>query len=417
MKLLTFLGTANYSQTTYVLGERRHTTRYCPAAMAHFFQPETTLVVVTRGAQAMHLEALADEIAAITRPLAVPIPDGHRQADLWAMFDALTAHVDVEDELVVDITNGFRSLPFLSFLAVAYLRTVKRVDVRGVYYGAWEARDEDNQSPVFDLTPFVALLDWTVATDRFARFGDARDLASLLRADMPPGLDMRDDLEARRLGNSLRQAAEAMEAVSLALRVTRPLESMQASQRLVETLAEHRSAVESRARPFALLADQIQSAYQGFGLAQPEARPNWRRNLEVQLDMIGWYLDKEQVVQAVTLAREWLVSLLVYRLGGASLTDYEGERGEVEAALNNEVRRHQPNAGGSHFSPYDEGLRALPQHRELGKLWDQVASLRNDLAHAGMRPQPGAASGVLGKAERLYVRLQALGAALLADPP
>ena len=50
MKLLTFLGIADYKDTTYVWNEQGYATRYCPAAMAHFFRPETTLVVVTKDA-------------------------------------------------------------------------------------------------------------------------------------------------------------------------------------------------------------------------------------------------------------------------------------------------------------------------------------------------------------------------------
>ncbi|RME96975.1 MAG: TIGR02221 family CRISPR-associated protein, partial [Chloroflexi bacterium] len=187
MTLLTFLGTADYKPTTYVLGDRRHPTRYCSAAVAHFYRPKTTLVVVTQAAEARHFESLADEIAGVTTPVAVPIPDGHSEADLWQMFDALTAHVAEGDDLVVDITNGFRSLPFLSFLAVAFLRIARRVKIQRILYGAWEARNPANESPIFDLTPFLTLLDWTIATDRFTRFGDASDLAALLRQGIPAG--------------------------------------------------------------------------------------------------------------------------------------------------------------------------------------------------------------------------------------
>ena len=38
-----------------------------------------------------------------------------------------------------------------------------------------------DRAPVIDLTGFVELLDWMVAADRFTRFGDARDLADLLK--------------------------------------------------------------------------------------------------------------------------------------------------------------------------------------------------------------------------------------------
>ncbi len=409
MNLLTFLGTTEYVETNYILDNRRHTTRYCPAAVVHFCRPETTLVVVTEKAEAKHFELLADEISAITRPVVVPIPDGHSEADLWAIFEALTQAVGDEDELVVDITNGFRSLPFLSFLAVAFLRLARRVTVQHIYYGAYEARNlATNESPIFDLTPFVTLLDWTIATDRFTRFGDASDLAALLRQGMPPGTLMGSDPAAREAGNALKQAAGTMETVSLALRVTRVLETMTASARLVETLESAGPVVEQKAPPFGLLAEQMRQAYRPLALAEPLDPANWPVNLQIQLDLVGRYLDQGQVVQAVTLAREWLVSLLVYHFGGRSLIDHQAGRLPVENALNNEVERHKPRPRAPLSPAHDTQLRAVTSHREIGKVWDKLTELRNDIAHVGMNLRPKDAEKLRREVKDLYPRLQKL---------
>lgn len=415
MNLLTFLGTADYEKTTYVLGEHRHATCYCPVATAHFFRPETTLVVVTEGSQAKHFEPMADELSPASHPVAVMIPDGHSEADLWTIFDALTQHVDQGDELIVDITNGFRSLPFLSFLAVAFLRIARKVRVQGIYYGAWEARDRDNdETPIFDLTPFVTLLDWTIATDRFVRFGDARDLAEQLRVDMPPGPQMQDDSDARQLGKALKHAADAMEDVSLSLRLTRPLESMKAAHRLADTMEQQRAIIEQKSRPFSLLADRILEAYQPFGLAEPLAQPGLPRNLTIQLQMMDWYLEKGQVVQAVALAREWLVSLMVYRLQAGSLIA-KGAREPVEKALNNAAERLRPSQRHPLATPYDEALQSLDEDMVLARVWDQLTTLRNDLAHVGMRRNAGSAKAMMNRAKDLYPILEALARTLLED--
>lgn len=414
MKLLTFLGTSNYQETTYCLEQQCHTTCYCPTALVHFLRPETTLVVVTQGARDKHYDKLKAEIAAVTQVTPISIPEGKSEAELWAIFDALTGQVAEGDTLTVDLTHGFRSLPFLSFLAVAYLRIAKQVKVDGVYYGAWDARDLDsNRAPVFDLTPFVALLDWAIATDRFERFGDAGDLARLLRNEMPPGPLMGSDEQVRALGKSLQRAAEVMDMASLALRINRPYESMEASHQLVDVFEQHRLAVESRSRPFAVLTDRIRDAYRAFALSEPLERANWPHNLAIQLDMIGWYLDKGQIIQAVTLAREWLVSVLVYRLGVESMTSYERNRQWVENALNNEVERHRPEPREPLPTPLNEPFRALPQHEALGRLWTRLGDLRNDVAHAVGKLS---AAEVQRKARALHDELRPLGRELLDKP-
>lgn len=419
MNLLTFLGIADYKQTIYTLGEQRYTTCYCPAAVAHFCRPETMLIVVTEAAEQKHFEPLADEISAVTRPVAVPIPDGHSEADLWEIFNALTAQVKAGDELVVDITNGFRSLPFLSFLAIAFLRLARRVKVQHIYYGAYEARNkETNESPIFDLTPFLTLLDWTIATDRFTRFGDATDLAGLLKKGVPPGSLMRDDLSAREVGNGLKSAAKAMEEVSLALRLTRPLETMQASETLVQLLQQTAPIITKKAPPFGLLANQVLETYQPFAMPDdPLLSINWQRNLKIQLELVGRYLEQGQVVQAVTLAREWLVSLLVVYFGANSLVDHKIAREPVEFALSNQAARLRKSAEPRppQTTPYDESLQALPVAEELGKLWDELTGLRNDLAHVGMNLSPSPAASLLKRAQLIYPRLQSLARLLEID--
>ena len=39
MKIISFLGTGDYSETTYVFGEQEHNTSLFPVALYEFFQP------------------------------------------------------------------------------------------------------------------------------------------------------------------------------------------------------------------------------------------------------------------------------------------------------------------------------------------------------------------------------------------
>ncbi len=416
MYLLTFLGTADLKVTTYVMGMQRHETRYFAAALVRFLEPtpEYTLIVVTEAARQKHFETLADEIHTVTQPIEVLIPDGCREEELWDIFDTLTQRVPDGSELVVDITNGFRSLPFLSFLAVAYLRKAKGVDVQRVYYGAYEARNERNESPVFDLTPFVTLLDWIVATDRFTRFGDARDLAELLRAGMPTGVQMGQNEKARRLGKSLKWTAEAMEAVSLALRLSRPLESMEQAQRLVQRLQRQCDIVRTHARPFSLLTDRIIQAYRSLALASPQDLDRRLDNLRVQWEIVRWYMEKEQVVQAITLAREWFISLLLYHLTDKALTDRDA-REQVEAAITNvaEWQRSQSKQRPPQDTPFTDEVADLASRYSLVDVWNKLSRLRNDLAHAGMRPDASRSSSLLRRARQVVCDLHDLAEELV----
>lgn len=415
MKAITFLGTTKYKPTTYCYNGREYETRFFAEALPHFFPDlERVLVFVTPTVQKHeNLAALQDRLGELLHP--VPIPEGHSEQALWETFDALTGAVAEGDEVLFDITHSFRSIPFLVFLAAAYMRAIRPVTVHRVIYGAWEARDKEaNRSPVFDLTPFVSLLDWLTATDRFVETGDGRPLADLLRERMPPGPLMGENLEARALGHQLRHAADAIEGVSLALSVTRPLEAMEEASQLEENLRQAREAVSARARPFALLADQVRNSYAPFAISEPLEQNNWPANLRLQLAMVRWYLDKEQIVQAATLAREWMVSLVAYRMGIDSLVDLKEVRFPIEGALNNAVRRSRCKPI-DRPTPFDDDVAALPVIDELVAAWSKLRDLRNDLAHVGMNENPQSAEKLCRAMNKLYPDLDELAAALLID--
>jgi hypothetical protein len=388
VNLLTFLGVANYAETTYILRDQRHTTRYCGAALAHFLKPERTLVVVTNKAHGMHFETLADELCAVTQPEAVRIPDGSQEGELWEIFDALTGQVSQGSELIADITNGFRSLPFLSFLAVAYLRAAKQVRVPAVYYGAYEARTEQNESPVFDLTPFVGLLDWLTATDQFNKTGNALSLARLLNDAGRPALS---DLAA------------IVGDISLGLRLLRPRDTSAAACRLADSL---RAAETELPRPFAVLADSVGGSYGRFGLpddADPQA------HLVRQLRMIGWYHERGQIVHCLSMAREWVISLLCYHFHLDAWSHCD--RAAMEFLIGG-GKRKDPQGNVVEQSPYLDQWATIPGAERLRALWLKepclLREVRNDVLHSGFRNDARPAAEILDATRMVVEELQSI---------
>jgi CRISPR-associated DxTHG motif protein len=410
MKLITFLGTTEYRTTLYVLGEQSHETQFFPVALARFIRPAQVLVCVTPTVQQHHnLLDLGQQLGDTGVPWeSVPIPEGHSEADLWSIFDALTSAVGEGEHVTFDVTHSFRSLPILAFLAIAYLKAAKRVSVDGVLYGAWEARDTTtNHTPVFDLTPFVALLDWLTATNRFVETGDGHALANLLKTGMPAGPVMRDDIAARALGRNLKAAADAIESVSLALQVTRPMEAMQAAAQLRDTLRQALPGILERARPFGVITEQVTQAYGQFALEAPTEAAALSEGLRQQLQMIDWYVKRRRVVQAATLAREWVVSALVFQFN-QPMFDYDKGRHPVEQALNNAVEKRKLQARNIQHTPWDALLEQSPQIEALVKVWSQLADLRNDIAHVGMKIAPKPAALLKQKVEAIYPQLMLL---------
>ncbi len=405
MKAITFLG-ARPQETCYVFPDGcEHVAPFLGLALAQYL-PDLDFVVFTTEltAQFYHQYFASAQAASIQ---AVRIPDGRDDAELWQIFQAVVEIIEPNEAVVFDITHGFRSLPFLSFLAAAYLRKVKAIQLKHVFFGNFEMRDQSvtpHRTPVLDLTNFVELLDWMVGADLFVRFGDARDLATLLhtqhnRVKPDPKTASKDEMAAWN-NSPIKATAENLTKVSKALRVVRPADAMHASAQIMQQLPAVEHEIGTLAVPFTPLAQQIIDNFRPIALDETE-QVDPLRILQTELNLVGWYLDRSQVFQAVALAREWLVSWVMVQLGKSDILE-KAERQLVEQMLGAAVQAQRGGTGAE--IPVD--LNAIPSLKEVIDLYNDLGDLRNDLMHAGKRKQPKGAQGVEERAKRLYASLQ-----------
>ena len=86
------------------------------------------------------------------------------------------------DELFVDITHSFRSLPLYIMNLLVYLRDVslKQIKISGIYYGMLEASREMNFTPVIDLSEVMNINSWISGAYSFMEFGNAYKIATLI---------------------------------------------------------------------------------------------------------------------------------------------------------------------------------------------------------------------------------------------
>jgi len=377
MKAISFLGPTDYKTVTYTYRDQEFTTRLFPEALFHFFPDLQQLYVFATPTVQSHpnLAQLRERVPP-DRLTVVPIPEGHTEEELWDIFSALTEVVAEKEEVVFDITHSFRSIPFLTFLAAAYLRAARRARIRAVVYGAYEAqpRDDPGPRPVFDLTPFVSLLDWLAATNQFIHTGDAQYLARLLRQEG----------EARRSG-ALKHAGETLEPFSLAVMLCRPLEVMRDAGRMENMLKRAANHMAQWARPFTVMADRIQAEYGKYNLPDPIG--DVAASLRHQLSIIRWYAEHGQIIQAVTLAREWVVTAVGMQLQGSFILATD-EREKIERGLSGLCRVAQGRSSPDDLNEVGRALQSWPEAQAIRDLWNQLSTVRNDLDHAGMKPGP-----------------------------
>ncbi len=263
-KILTFLGTSNYQETTYSWQQQPVRTRLFPEALAQWVDADKMLVLLTAEAkQHQHWTDLQNALQGHPLELIpVDIPSGKDEQELWGIFGRMVSVLDEGDEIIFDVTHAFRSLPMLALLAAAFLRVAKRVRLRHLLYGAYEAR-QDDVAPVFDLSPFISLLDWTTATDQFIKRGDASELAAFLK-DAHQQAWRERIVPKSELPRHLRSLGARLEELSQALRLSRPAAVSKKAEQITESLTRATAETETFARPFTLLLDKVRATTGSF---------------------------------------------------------------------------------------------------------------------------------------------------------
>ena len=400
--LLTFLGTGRYETVTYTWeGREAAPTHLFPLAAAELFAPERVVVFVTRQARASeHFNALSAALGDKLEP--VDIPEGRSEAELWGIFDRVVSAVNRGDEVILDITHGFRSLPTIVFSIATYLRQAKNVKIERIVYGAFEAREPfrtppqpEDRAPIFDLTPLLELLDWISGAEALLKGGDAGLIADKMIAAHQTLWRTGRGTPAR-----LKTLGQKLQTLSQALRLSRPREVLRVAHELLPLLEGARGEFEKWARPFALLVDQVRREVEPLAFAEPYTLD--QENLERQLLLVEYYLDRGLVVQAVTLAREWVVSYVLLCRGSGDWLR-RADREEAERALGAyAVRLRRESA------EVPDWFANLPQAEALTHLWNRLGQLRNDLAHCAMSADARSAQAIEQDAGTIPGRLRAL---------
>lgn len=399
MNLLTFLGTGKYRSTTYDHEGVRVTTAYFSVAAAQFVAAKHVYVGLTEEARKhdnwSHLQRELEMAGCSVGP--IDIPSGRSEAELWTVFNVLADAVADESDLALDVTHGFRSLPMLAVVLSAYLKAVGGPKISRILYGAYDAGESvSNVTPVFDLTAFDILLEWAGALRVFRVSGDSRGMADILKS-------YDRTLKKRCYGRDLYEAGASLTQLSEALALARPTDIASNAQKVVQKLG--RPPVEQpTAAPFVRVAKMVAETYSDLQSC----------DLSGVLRMVRWYVQRRRYFQAVTLAREWLVSVAAERLG---MTDIQVRR-NVERALNlATVSRSVTDERADHDGPLDSDLYtecALEwskllkgaEHAILRRVWSDVRDFRNNLAHCGYQTQKLSCRRIQSKAEQLAAYVQ-----------
>ncbi|MCA1917054.1 TIGR02221 family CRISPR-associated protein [Methanospirillum hungatei] len=392
-KLLSFIGTGTLYETIYRVFDEEYQTSVVQDALCRYYKPDEVVLFVTNEARSKNLPIVQAALSSIQVTL-VDIPDGKCEEEIWEIFSIVTDAVFENDDIIFDITHGFRSLPFIALLSIAYLKEIKPFSLSGVVYGAFEAREtilldsgkEISRAPVFDLTGFVEIFEWMAGVRSFLYHADADKLNHMVRKISNAKLS---HYQSNKKNKPLLDLVRPMGTYAASVRLARPVEAMETAFQIQERFEAVKEAIKETTPVLTPLLSRI-SEIEQFAVQKPKILTDiviqkQRELIQVQLNM-GLYQ------QAVTMGREWMVTVLLYAAGSTNDWLKKEVRYEAENSLSGaeKILIGQPK-GQSHHEDEKKPmfLDWFCNHdswKELTGIWSKVSQLRNELAHCGMNP-------------------------------
>ncbi len=333
----------------------------------------------------------------------VPIKEGKDEDEIWKIFGLLFESLQPGDEVFLDITHAFRSLPMLVLVVLNYAKVLRKVGVRGIYYGAFEVLGpayevskwpvEKRRAPVFDLTPFAELLDWTVAIDLFIRSGNAALVSDLaeqrVRAQKKAVQGPHAGADAaRRLASRLKEFTSGLATCRGRTISKNALELKQAINLCKE------SPLIPQLAP---LLDRLGREVEEF---DGDESLDWIRAAK-------WCLDHGLVQQAYTILRELIINEATKHMG-VPCVEPPIYRAGADRAIGTDmgILKDFRNNCAKYGLDCQPLLMHLNDKAELVGLFDEISDPRNDLNHGGMRPDPRPARAFADLLPRLIERFR-----------
>lgn len=410
--LLTSLGTRVFENTTYRWKGAEAIADLAPLALMELFDnlnlsiPDRFIAVVTEGAKNTTWPVFQKWVSTNRgiKAESISIDDGRNSDEIRKILESVAdpQYIPEGAELTLDVTQGFRHFPFIFYALVLYLKSLRGVNIRGVYYGMAEGIPLTDPKPIIDLQPLLELPEWFHAVRMFRDQGTTQPMADLLQPlintlNQETGQLFKDGNKEAGTKRS-RQAKQVTSSVdwlknyAFAYESALPLELEKASRGLVDSIRELPTIGSQDLPPLVdeLTESIVIAAQETAFTTPPKKKGTWKEDIPLNEDelkrqayMIDLYLERGQLSLAAGLMREWIVSWAIWK---------SGKTGDIKNWLdNNKVRpRYERILGAIGASARSKSFQFTMTSVQIDfrDFWNQLTdNLRNALHHHAMRPE------------------------------
>lgn len=121
-----------------------------------------------------------------------------------SMILGIEKYLENGDELYVDITHAFRSLPMFLMNTLIHIQNVskKNVSISHIHYGMLDVKGELGYAQVVDMKKILDVNDWISGAYSFKEFGNAYKISKLLNSEDKSASELlRDFSDSKNINN------------------------------------------------------------------------------------------------------------------------------------------------------------------------------------------------------------------------
>ncbi len=442
--LLSFLGTGKYIECNYYINKKKQdekeeivkkvgNVKYIQEALVKLFcsgwtENDQVIIFTTESAKTKHwrvsdpnndinrnnstnnsngLEERLKLLNYKTQINAVDIPEGKNEEELWQLFEIIYNQLKPNDEIIFDITHSFRSLPLITIIILIYSKVMKNIKIKGLYYGAFNVLGkisdvenmplEERNAPIFDLTPFIQLVDWTIVVNNFLLYGDLSKASQIVQSKKEEKFikDLENFTQSFET-NRLMKIVKKQDFKGLKKRIRR-FKKNDTSSKMMNQLIE---------RMYEKVKDFENESIENGYLA------------------VKWCIDHNLIQQAYTILQENMINELMLKFYPEEDITDQLKRSIISGALQQVNYQKTERSNGKEEEGKEKENTTLNDYElyrrkeitritekidsEFAKIYTELSELRNDINHAGMRQKYEKSSVIIKKIRDIFIKLQSL---------
>lgn len=375
-RFFSFLGTSDYRPTKYGYnGEVATETPFIQNAIYELVlskikgQVKTTIFMTDKSKKINWDEKLEKNYNGNANYKMIPI--GNSEDEIWQIFQILFDEIKNEDEIYIDITHGFRSLPLLSIVLQNYAKALKNITIKGIFYGAWEAKDELTQvAPIFDLSSFAVIQDWANASNYFLKFGNSEEINRLAKSELTPII----------ISNN-RQKEVAINLKKIADLMTKFTESISSPNGVYIKKAKEITNILNIIKNKKL--DLLSAFIPIIKKIKIELEKYKQNEITNGLIAVDWCINNNMIQQGYTILQEFIISFIAIDKDKNHLE--KNIRNDISSSINIVDKNIKKNEWKVNDSAFVEDLTNFSFIKDIKNCYNLLTDRRNRLNHANFR--------------------------------